>query len=336
MEGEKSVSEGALMQRIQLLFEEYHLNSLQRAGALKFLKEKISNPDDDSVARIREWVLSKINNKKVQPIGEMQKGCPEIIPGLRANPWWDTTEFGWVSEVESNYELIKTELLSLYTKGGFQPYRGPSWSVGIPSADIGTQSHDSGDWNIFYLYLHGMSFEENCAKCPETVRVIQNVIPRHYEHAFFSAVNPATHIMPHHGPTNKKLRLHFPILGLDGSRLRAADDTRAFEQGKVAIFDDSFEHEAWHDGETTRVNLIIDFWHPDLTDAEVKFLKILQNSKIRAEKQITAGVEDTFYSVIERARELRPEDNSWWTLSEADETALIGSSETLEENKSSN
>ena len=33
----------------------------------------------------------------------------------------------------------------------------------------------------------------------------------------------------------------------------------------MIIFDDSFEHEVWHDGNQTRLVLIVDFWHPELT-----------------------------------------------------------------------
>jgi len=120
-----------------------------------------------------------------------------------------------------------------------------------------------------------MEFTENREKCPVTTSIIEDVLPRHYGHAFFSAVNPDTHIIPHHGPTNKKLRFHLPITGLEGSSLRVRDDTRGFEEGKVAIFDDSFEHEAWHEGTSTRITLIMDIWHPDLTDEEVKFLTLL-------------------------------------------------------------
>lgn len=43
------------------------------------------------------------------------------------------------------------------------------------------------------------------------------------------------------------------------------------------MFDDSFLHEAWHDGKETRVILIADFWHPDLTNVEIKFLSFLMN-----------------------------------------------------------
>lgn len=34
------------------------------------------------------------------------------------------------------------------------------------------------------------------------------------------------------------------------------------------MFDDSFEHEVWHNGSGTRLVLIVDVWHPDLTRAE--------------------------------------------------------------------
>jgi len=38
---------------------------------------------------------------------------------------------------------------------------------------------------------------------------------------------------------------------------------------------------AWHDGDETRVVLIVDIWHPDLSIEEVKFLSLLQNARMR-------------------------------------------------------
>ncbi|CAL1270396.1 unnamed protein product [Larinioides sclopetarius] len=40
---------------------------------------------------------------------------------------------------------------------------------------------------------------------------------------------------------------------------------RTWEEGKVILFDDSFEHEVWHNGTVSRLVLIVDFWHPELT-----------------------------------------------------------------------
>ena len=66
--------------------------------------------------------------------------------------------------------------------------------------------------------------------------------------------------------------------------MRVGDDTVDLEQDKAIIFDDSFNHEAWNDGEVTRINLIMDFWHPELSDDEVKFFSMLLKSKLKGDK----------------------------------------------------
>lgn len=47
---------------------------------------------------------------------------------------------------------------------------------------------------------------------------------------------------------------------------------RTWEEGKVLIFDDSFEHEVWQEAETYRLVLIVDFWHPELTENQKRYL----------------------------------------------------------------
>lgn len=56
-------------------------------------------------------------------------------------------------------------------------------------------------------------------------------------------------MVAHNGPTNRKLRLHFPLIGIEGSKMWVGDEIRYPEEGKCLIFDDSFNHEAWHDGD---------------------------------------------------------------------------------------
>lgn len=167
-------------------------------------------------------------------------------------------------------------MVALRSSKGFQPYRSPAYaSKNIPEDKIGSLGTDAGDWNVFYLYLHDMKFDENCAKIPKTIEILDRLVPRTYRHCFFSAVTPGTHITAHNGPTGKKMRVHLPIIGVEGARMRVGDDTKMLEEGKCIIFDDSFNHEAWHDGSETRINLILDIWHPELSDAEVKFFSML-------------------------------------------------------------
>lgn len=132
------------------------------------------------------------------------------------------------------------------------------------------------------------------------MELINKHIPNNYHHAFFSALTTKSHIMKHYGPTNKKLRFHLPLMGVKGSRMRVGDDTRQQEEGKAYVFDDSFEHEAWHDGDETRLILIVDFWHPDFSAVELKFLKVLQNALFKAEAVFSEADpdKDNFYSII--------------------------------------
>ena len=46
--------------------------------------------------------------------------------------------------------------------------------------------------------------------------------------------------------------------------------------------------------------LIVDFWHPDLTPVELKFLKVLQSAKFKAEQALSEmdPDKDNFYSII--------------------------------------
>jgi hypothetical protein len=54
----------------------------------------------------------------------MQIGCPDIIPHLRARPFWDTAQFEWVIEVERSYDFILREFLEMKRKDGlFQVVR---------------------------------------------------------------------------------------------------------------------------------------------------------------------------------------------------------------------
>ena len=78
-------------------------------------------------------------------------------------------------------------------------------------------------------------------------------------------MQPKTSIHSHYGATNLKLRCHFPLFTPEEAYLRVAADPRQWVEGKMIIFDDSYEHEAANLSDTQeRVILLIDIWHPDL------------------------------------------------------------------------
>ena len=67
---------------------------------------------------------------------------------------------------------------------------------------------------------------------------------------------------------NTRLICHLPLIVPPGCRLRVGNSVQNVEAGKLLIFDDSIEHEAWNDSDMIRVVLLFEIWRPELTAAE--------------------------------------------------------------------
>jgi aspartyl/asparaginyl beta-hydroxylase (cupin superfamily) len=76
---------------------------------------------------------------------------------------------------------------------------------------------------------------------------------------------------------NTRLTCHLGLVVTPGSSLRVGPEVVTWQEGKCLVFDDSFEHEAWNRSDSERVVLLIQFWHPDLTEPEVWALKELRS-----------------------------------------------------------
>lgn len=99
--------------------------------------------------------------------------------------------------------------------------------------------------------------------------------------AFFSTLHGKSYIKPHTGPMNLRLRIHLPLIvpkdvkpdaysvkPVTKCGLRVGDQIRSWEEGRVIVLDDSYEHEVWNETEDVRVLLLVDVWHPDVRKVE--------------------------------------------------------------------
>jgi aspartate beta-hydroxylase len=94
---------------------------------------------------------------------------------------------------------------------------------------------------------------------------------------YVSRMRAGTHIAAHRGPTNLRLRCHLGIAVPRGDcAIRVSDETRRWTEGRCLVFDDYFEHEAWNHTSEDRIVLIVDLWHPGLSEAEIRLLEGLQ------------------------------------------------------------
>ncbi|XP_058178714.1 probable serine/threonine-protein kinase kinX [Anopheles ziemanni] len=188
------------------------------------------------------------------------------VVGLRSRPFWTVEQTTYATDLErvrSQWTLIRDEGLKLLNADG----------VFVNESE---NLRDRGDWKQFELFSRGSRLERNCARAPLTCRLIEQHLPAARSckrgQVKFSVMLPGTHVWPHCGPTNCRIRAHLGLNVPDGTHIRVAEKTRSWENGKWLIFDDSFEHEVWHNGTTTRLVLIIDLWHPDLTESQRRSL----------------------------------------------------------------
>ncbi|CAD7951044.1 unnamed protein product [Amoebophrya sp. A120] len=117
--------------------------------------------------------------------------------------------------------------------------------------------------------------------------------------------------------------------------------------GEPFIWDHSYYHSAWNFGRTTRLVLIVDIWHPELSDGEIRFFSALQQAKLRygrrllqelerrseekgseeVENEDGSGVlpvdeavrkqyrESNFISLVEETKGILTDDD-WWVIQE--------------------
>ncbi|CDW74204.1 aspartyl asparaginyl beta-hydroxylase [Stylonychia lemnae] len=295
-----------------------HLNETEDKMIAQFIKEKIGDPNNKEVERARQWLRWQNDDDIVYLVSSYQKACIGVVPGLTAKTFWNDENWAWVKEFESNYEIIKKELMVMVNENRFIPNRIGDQDEKYNTANdgLGKNFHDVGKWNIFYIMYPGGLFDENQQKVPETTKILQKVLPDQQGHALFSAMSPNSYIRPHNGQDTKRLRVMFPIIGADGgAKMRVGEDWVYFQNGKISIFDDSFEHEVWHDGPNTRILLIADIWHPDLSKDEQWFFTTIENAEQKFILEQLRKKEDTKLSsstqVLEAVKNLPP-DEGWW------------------------
>lgn len=182
------------------------------------------------------------------------------VQGLKAQPWWTPKETGYtelVKSLERNWKLIRDEGLAAMDK---------TQGLFLPEDE---NLREKGDWSQFTLWQQGRKNENACKGAPKTCSLLDKFPETtgcRRGQIKYSIMHPGTHVWPHTGPTNCRLRMHLGlVIPKEGCKIRCANETRMWEEGKVLIFDDSFEHEVWQDAASFRLIFIVDVWHPELT-----------------------------------------------------------------------
>lgn len=191
------------------------------------------------------------------------------FPDLPASPYFDRSLFPWAGEFEAQTAAIREELLRLLPS--------PEGSERVFTADDVERKSLRGNepaptWTGYYFYRHGQRRDDNCGSCPATARALDQLplsrVRGHGPEILFSVFKPGLHLLPHRGVTNTRVVGHLPLVIPGDCALNVGGELHHWQEGRVVVFDDTYEHEAWNRSPETRVVLIFDLWNPHLTEVE--------------------------------------------------------------------
>jgi aspartyl/asparaginyl beta-hydroxylase (cupin superfamily) len=229
-----------------------------------FLAPQLRDYQGEDLRRFRDSLDTMLGRKR------RYESQPALFhyQGLAPISFFERGSFPWLDEFEAVTGEIRDEYLAAVAsrQEGFTPYI--SYGADQPLAQW-AELNKSDRWNAFRLIDNGAPVPEHAARCPRTMALLKGAPqpdqPGRTPSAMFSVLQPHTKIPPHTGVSNVRLVTHLPLIVPPGCGFRVGNDTRAWEEGKAWVFDDTIEHEAWNDSGQVRVVLIFDVWHPALS-----------------------------------------------------------------------
>jgi len=176
------------------------------------------------------------------------------IHHLEPRPVLPAAEFPWIQKVESFHREIRQEVRSILER----TQEITNFDQVLPGQRA---LYHGAHWKSYYLTVMGKPVERHQKLCPATSEALGN-IPG-LLNAFFSILQPDTHIPAHRGPYSGILRYHLGVIVPRGDvAIRVDSQICKWTEGKSLIFDDSFEHEAWNRSDSVRVVLFVDMERP--------------------------------------------------------------------------
>jgi aspartate beta-hydroxylase len=215
-----------------------------------------------------------------------------FYPGLSGRPLWSKymEKHHSISQtLTENYDTIRTE------------YENLKKTTGQSQSDYEFDEHSKlhkGRWDWKSYMQKGELNGGFAATCPKTVEILESLqhspvdiadsgeetrsekCPSLFKgspfgYAFFSTMGQQSAIDAHYGPTNLRVRCHFPLIVPPSGDvgMEIGGETVRWREGKPLFFDDCFRHRVWNNTDSERVVLLFDIWHPELEREEIEAFK---------------------------------------------------------------
>lgn len=175
--------------------------------------------------------------------------------------FYKTDDFRWTGLLEKNWLVVRDELMAVIDEPA-EPIPNKNWS-GIYPGYVKNEIYPTA-WKTFDFLFFGIKHVFNSSRCPRTSELLKT-IPGLVS-AQYSVMEAGTHILPHKGFTRMVLRCHLGLVIPEVTQcgIRVGDTIKNWEEGRIIIFDDSFEHEAWNKSKKKRGVLMFDIANPSM------------------------------------------------------------------------
>lgn len=181
--------------------------------------------------------------------------------GLTSRPWHDARDFPWIGPFEEAVDQITAEFEAIQQRhsSSIHAYK----YAGL----------EGEFWQSFQFVTRHRELAANLPLCPVTAALLRT-IPHYpsFRDAMFSILDGGGVIQPHRDVSNVFLTVHLPLIAPGNGYMEVGGLRREWRRGEAMVFDSSYQHQAQNNSDRTRVVLLVDFLHPDLTPEEAAWV----------------------------------------------------------------
>jgi hypothetical protein len=212
-----------------------------------------------------------------EPSGASHEPSEEHVDGLTSRPFWDLADdqeaFPWAGKLEANADIIQREYDARLKE-----------SSAFTSDSVWQNQVMGSGWSAIRLQRLGVWNTETCQEFPETFKLLKSLkIPLAVRGVCFAKQNPGSGVQPHSDGRNFILTSHLGLKVPDGCVIEVGGLQRGWDEGKLTTLDTSYIHSTSNPTDDERHVLIIDFWHPELTESERSALEFIYDLRNKFE-----------------------------------------------------
>lgn len=207
-------------------------------------RERYTRPKQSALIRMGKRLRDPVNRwfARQSLIGDESILPADHLPGL--------------SELERDWHIVRQELAPLLAERQSIP------AFGKLSPDHRRIANSSA-WKSYFFEGYGFRAAKNRRRCPQTAAMLDR-IPGLVV-AFFSIMEPGTHVPRHRGLTKAWLNCHLGLAVPQGPGRCAMEvdgHPVTWREGEWLVFDETNPHEVWNETDAPRVVLFLQVRRP--------------------------------------------------------------------------